>query len=328
MIKERVVWIDWAKAVLIYLMVVGHCFPVAWEDQLIYAFHMPAFFIISGYLYHPHKWWQTLRSFFVPILFFSSVNFLIYALPKILKGTFSTVHLAERMLIPFWGPGSLQEEEYIYLFPGVWFVIALLLCRLFMGDFSSFSWVRKYKYYVLFFLLGFLVIEPFLFPNNPLRPYKFYRFIPSFPFVLFGYCLKNRMDLSRISFPIAIVLMSLFVMISFWNGYTNILNYKFGHSYIVFGVNACIASIVLYRYCVVLKDNSYVRFISIGTMLILAMNINLKIFFNLLFEKIGLGTIITDHYVYPWILGLLIIIACYWPIRWLLHYCPILLGKN
>lgn len=326
--KERIVWIDWAKAILIYLMVVGHCFPVAWENQLIYAFHMPAFFIISGYLYHPHKWWKTLRSFLIPILFFSSVNFLIYTLPKLLKGSFSTVHLAERMLVPFWGPGSLQEDEYIYLFPGVWFIFALLFCRLFMGDLSWFSWVRKYKYCVLVSLLVLLVVEPFLFPDNPLRPYKFYRFIPSFPFVLFGYCLKNRMDLSRMSFPLVIVLMLLFVIISFWNGYTNILNYKFGHSYIVFWANACIASIVLYRLCYVLKDNSSVRFISTGTMLILALNINLKIFFNLLFARMGLGTIVTDHYIYPWILGLLIVIVCFWPIKWLLKYCPILLGKN
>lgn len=326
--KERIVWIDWAKAILIYLMVVGHCFPVAWENQLIYAFHMPAFFIISGYLYHPHKWTKTLRSFLVPILFFSSVNFLIYTLPKLLKGSFSTVHLAERMLVPFWGPGSLQEDEYIYLFPGVWFIFALLFCRLFMGDLSWFSWVRKYKYCVLVSLLVFLVVEPFLFPDNPLRPYKFYRFIPSFPFVLLGYCLKNRMDLSRMSFPLVIVLMLLFVIISFWNGYTNILNYEFGHSYIVFWVNACIASIVLYRLCYVLKDNSRVRFISTGTMLILALNIKLKIIFNLLFARMGFGTIVTDYYIYPWILGLLIVIVCFWPIKWLLKYCPILLGKN
>ena len=325
--KERIVWIDWAKAILIYLMVVGHCFPVAWENQLIYAFHMPAFFIISGYLYHPHKWWNTLRSFLVPILFFSFINFLIYAIPKLLKGTFTTAHLAQRILIPFWGPDSLPEEEYIYLFPGVWFIIALLLCRLFMGDISCFSWVRKYKYHVLGLLLVFLVIEPIVFSDNPLRPYKFYRFVPSFPFVLFGYCLKNKLDLSKVSFSAVIVSTLLFVSISFFNGYTNILKYEFGSNYILFFVNACLASVILYRLCFQLKESTIIKVFSTGTMLILAMNFYLKVFLSILFGKLGLGMMVSDNYIYPWVLGLIILIVCYWPIKWLLRYCPQLIGK-
>ena len=47
---QRFHWIDWAKVILIYLMVVGHCFPIKWQYNLIYAFHMPAFFFISGFL--------------------------------------------------------------------------------------------------------------------------------------------------------------------------------------------------------------------------------------------------------------------------------------
>lgn len=62
-VAKRIIWIDWAKAILIYLMVVGHCLPVKWQGTLIYAFHMPAFFVISGYLYKPHHWLKTLKSF-------------------------------------------------------------------------------------------------------------------------------------------------------------------------------------------------------------------------------------------------------------------------
>jgi fucose 4-O-acetylase-like acetyltransferase len=47
---KRVDYIDLAKAVAIILVIVGHCF---WHgvilDRLIYAFHMPLFFIISGF---------------------------------------------------------------------------------------------------------------------------------------------------------------------------------------------------------------------------------------------------------------------------------------
>ena len=325
--KQRVVWIDWAKAILIYLMVVGHCFPIAWENQLIYSFHMPAFFIISGYLYHPHHWRKTLKSFIVPIFFFSIINLIIYIIPKLIKGTFISSHLCERIIMPFWSGGDIPEDLVIYCFPGVWFIIALLLCRLFMGDIKCFSWVMKYKYIVLGVLLVFLTFEPFLLPNNPLLPYKFYRFIPSMPFVLFGYCLKDRLQPSKFSYPTIGVLAFVFIVITFLNGYSNILKYQFGHSYLLFFLNACIGSIALYGLCSKFRDINIVQVFSMGTILLLAINFNLKVFYNILFIKMGLGLFVSDRYLYPWIVGLFIMAACYFPIKWLLNYYPLLLGK-
>ena len=50
--KERLTHIDAAKGVLILFMLIGH----VWDDgpvhQFVYAFHMPAFFLISGILFH------------------------------------------------------------------------------------------------------------------------------------------------------------------------------------------------------------------------------------------------------------------------------------
>lgn len=325
---KRIVWIDWAKAILIYLMVVGHCFPVDWENQLIYAFHMPAFFIISGYLYRPHHWLKTLKAFLIPIAFFSCVNFIIYAVPKLIKGTFMTDNLVARVFVPFWGGNYvIPEDLVIYCFPGVWFIIALLLCRLFMGDFKWFSWVTKYKYIVLSALLLFLALEPYILPDNPLLPYKFYRAIPSMPFVLLGYCLKDKLDVAKISYPTISILVLLFVCVSFMNGYTNILNYQFGYSYVVFFFNACVGSIIIYTICLKLSESTIIKNISMGTMLILAMNFSLKVFLNVLLTKMGLELFLTDNYVLPWILGFLILAICYYPIKWLLNHYPTLLGK-
>lgn len=50
--KERIHWIDWSKCILIYLVVVAHYGQISpFVDNLICAFHMPAFFMISGYLH-------------------------------------------------------------------------------------------------------------------------------------------------------------------------------------------------------------------------------------------------------------------------------------
>ena len=53
---EREKWIDVSKGILIILVVIGHSIPGPYSDlnniiDYIYLFNMPAFFIISGYLY-------------------------------------------------------------------------------------------------------------------------------------------------------------------------------------------------------------------------------------------------------------------------------------
>ena len=327
--KDRVVWIDWAKTILIYLMVVGHCFPVKWQGQLIYAFHMPAFFIISGFLYHQHDWKKTLKSFLIPILFFSTINFFLYALPKLLKGTFSTDRLLERILIPFWGPGKLPSEEYIILFPGVWFVIVLMLSRLLIGDVKVFRFVTCYWKYVICSIIVFLVIEPYIFPNNPLHVYKWFLVVPSLPFILLGYGFHDGLKLfiQKMTWRLFAVGVFLFVVISLQNGWAEILHYQWGISYILFFLNACLGSFLLFYLCSKFKQNRIVEVFSKGTLLILAFNFILRVLISILFIKISLNYIVNDHYACPWIIGLLIMLICYWPIKLLLCNFPILLGK-
>lgn len=43
-------WIDWCKAFALYLVVLGHFSPVDNLTLWLYTFHIPLFFIISGYL--------------------------------------------------------------------------------------------------------------------------------------------------------------------------------------------------------------------------------------------------------------------------------------
>lgn len=52
-IKPREDWIDVLKGIMIIFVVIGHSwFPYS---QYIYWFHMPVFFMISGYLFKPQK---------------------------------------------------------------------------------------------------------------------------------------------------------------------------------------------------------------------------------------------------------------------------------
>lgn len=48
--RNRITYIDTAKGIGIILIVVGHMLPVKAVIHVIFAFHVPLFFIISGFL--------------------------------------------------------------------------------------------------------------------------------------------------------------------------------------------------------------------------------------------------------------------------------------
>ena len=84
----RKVWIDWMKVIAMLFVIWGHCFPKGLEP-FIYAFNVPVFFMISGYLtkedihLHPGKIWSTLV---LPYLIFCTLKDLGFIAKHITDG--------------------------------------------------------------------------------------------------------------------------------------------------------------------------------------------------------------------------------------------------
>ncbi|MGN0070084.1 MAG: acyltransferase family protein [Prevotella sp.] len=320
----RIVWVDWAKAILIYLMVLGHCFPGKIINELIYAFHMPAFFVISGYLYHRHGWKKTLKSFLVPVGVFSVVNFAFWLVPKLIKGTLDCSHLFERIIMPFIGGGTLGMD-YIIVFPGVWFVIALLLARFLLGDLNLFSFVSRHAVVVLVLFLVFLCVEEHCFPDNPLIKYKFYRVVPAMPFVLTGFLWKKFNPETLPNWTI-IPLFAAYTGLTLFLGECNMLDYRFSYSYILYYVNALCGSLLLFRLCCFVKENEIVRVFSKGTFFILAFNFSLIIGCRHILRMIGIADEM-DITLRALLMSVAVMSISYYPIKYLLRFYPVLLGK-
>jgi len=86
---KRIAWIDAAKGIGIFLVVLGHTLPsTAKSMAIIYAFHMPLFFFLSGLT---AKSWvpgsaptfvRGLRSLMVPYVFFSVVSIAVFIVSR------------------------------------------------------------------------------------------------------------------------------------------------------------------------------------------------------------------------------------------------------
>lgn len=78
--EERIQWIDIAKGIGIILVIIGHVSVNQNINNFIYSFHMPLFFIISGFLYKPKKDFEKhkAKSILIPYFSFSIISFIYW----------------------------------------------------------------------------------------------------------------------------------------------------------------------------------------------------------------------------------------------------------
>jgi acyltransferase len=141
MVSSRLNWLDIAKGIAILLMVIGHTSIPSAFSNFIWAFHMPLFFIASGWT---TNWGKTdfigftkkkIRTLFVPFLVYSLVVLLI----QISQGWVDFNH----WIYNGW-------ESY-----ALWFIPVLFLASLF----SKLIYGIKNRYYLLGIAFMFAAIS-------------------------------------------------------------------------------------------------------------------------------------------------------------------------
>lgn len=332
--QHRIIWIDWAKTILIVLVCVGHYNPPEVQKQLIWGCHMPAFFIISGYLYHRHGALRTLYSFAVPMLFYTAIVFGVHIVQDIVQNGYWNYqldfgHLWHRVFEQFF----LRNADNPYgIVPviGIWFVVALIVCRFLAGDIKFFSFTIRYRYITLVILLIWLTVEPLIWDYIPIKNIKMYYGIYAMPFFIVGYIIKDcKVDICKIHPIIILISFVTYVAISLSVPRYDMMNYQYGAAFVCFFINAICGSLVLFWFCSKLPRYHMVEVFSVGTLLVLTMHMPLDFFILPVFHRLGITpaeNMLQEHLI-PW-LEVVVVILCVYPlVLWLKNHCPILLGK-
>lgn len=81
--QERIAYIDVAKGIGIFLIVLAHVLKNGYIRQYIYSFHVPLFFLLSGVTYNCKKdkkeyWKRIITRNYVPYIVFSIVSILVF----------------------------------------------------------------------------------------------------------------------------------------------------------------------------------------------------------------------------------------------------------
>lgn len=184
--NNRVYQYDSIKAILIFLVVLGHILSRFGENcgvadvlyKIIFSFHMAAFLFVSGYFakYNPKKIFKKM----LPLYFiFQLVNFAVNYGIEINNGTF-----------------SLNDVNIQFFTPKftLWFLFAIMAYQLLIPLVRTQN--KKHRYLILFFSVVFGILISF---NEELDNFMaMSRIITLFPFYLLGFYEKDSKDLTNL----------------------------------------------------------------------------------------------------------------------------------
>lgn len=144
---KRIEWIDIAKGIGIILVVIGHISQIKVLNDIIYSFHMPLFFMISGFFHKDkndfikHK----LHTIIIPYIFFSTLTFIYWFF---IESKFRDQQVSLKYFFNiFIACGG--EKNYPYNAP-MWFLPCLFMTEVFFNFVQKFG--KKYTNIIIVIL--------------------------------------------------------------------------------------------------------------------------------------------------------------------------------
>lgn len=200
MTKERLKWVDFLKGIAIILVIIGHTLsPDSIGRMIINTFHMPLFFVLSGYTHSSPINWENFKNriksnikrLLIPA-------YLIYALYQLCVAFMykNPLKLGQYMLSAFFASGidiSINRMK-INAFGMPWFLVVLFLLRI------SFDAVRFLKKQVLELVLVYFVslVGMSIGAKSLYLPFSFDLVMVSLIFYYFGW-LFNKINFHNLS---------------------------------------------------------------------------------------------------------------------------------
>ena len=336
--KERINWIDWAKALAVCSVVFCHL-PQSQEwfyYRYLQALTMVIFIFISGYLKKDRgskkeNWKKSWYGLIIPYIIYNVVVYPYWILKYYLtNGAVPDLFHAMRPLIG----ALLLEHESSFAEPlngPLWYLPAILIMHIIIDLCRK----TKYQHWIM---TGLCILSVFLYGAN-----KYYEFAPyltpigimrNLPYYYMGYLfgqyhLFKGCDLKWDSIG-CITCLSASILLFTWHLEAFYAGQHTLHIALFYPINVLFLFGVLYG-CKVLNRIKwgFITNLSIGTLVIIGLHIMLVTIINFSLEK-ALG--INGTICYQWYTALptvIIIISLLYPlIPWSKHHFPILLGRK
>lgn len=142
---NRYYWLDIAKSIGIFLIVLSHLPNSQFTADFLWTFHVPLFFFISGFLFKPAENNEFLQKLglrlVLPYIYIYLANVLLVVL---ISQNFNINHIISMIIGMFWGTHAYPD----FVNAALWFLPGLILVEL-----GYFFLIRKSSLYYLPLLL-------------------------------------------------------------------------------------------------------------------------------------------------------------------------------
>lgn len=256
--NDRVYWVDWIKVFAMTLVVYAHTDSFSVINRAIFTFHMPLFFMISGYLHKTRTFREEL-----PIVFKSLVIpyiILLFGLCILHLDTNYRDYL--NILI-----GSLEGAP-LYVRP-MWFVVCLVLIRILLSFFRANS---QLICLAVISLLGYYALVRLQMVPHDFDFLQINTTLMCLPFFILGIFLKKHFE-TVLKFKWAIYVLAIpCLLLAIKNGYINVFRCEGGTYVSLFYINAAMISLfwILLFSQFLNKRNLHVEKLAKGMIILLA----------------------------------------------------------
>lgn len=245
--ENRLEWIDWMKALGIYLIVLGHFYSVG--EKFIYVFHVPLFFVISGFLNKKEVdgqlfWKKLWYNLAVPMLIMAVVNFVYHYILQFFKGTFSPIDA-------YWFVRNIAFGMVAGL-DMLWFVYTLIFLKI----------IHQFCHSDRFFfaLIVVMLALAYVYNHSDLSGLPFFLKEPNavvdlctaYPFFALGVLLRNYKEM-LVAMNNKVILLAMFacglLLVSLccsYNGYVSMFCCNYGGNFSLFFVGALAGAVMIW----------------------------------------------------------------------------------
>lgn len=273
---ERDKNIDVAKGIGIMLVILGHISTPHIINKTIYAFHMPLFFIISGYLYNTTKYStytfvdfvkKKFKNYIIPYFKISIVCFIIFGVVvNYFRLGLSDVYFSTLFKYVFGIIYSIGTVEYMPNCSPIWFLTCL-----FCAEIIFFVIIKYTKRHYIFILLslGIGIILDLLNISN--LPWNIDTSVIAVTFIYVGYILKRYRMFNNYKHGYSIILIILSYISIKYNTDINVVADMYGN-YILFYIGAISLSVLILYYSKYIVKSKILNFFGKNTLFIMGYN--------------------------------------------------------
>ena len=317
-------------------MVLGHAGVGDLCRTLIYMFHMPIFFFLSGYFEKGRSVSLTLknvlRTLFIPYLFFSFLSFLwCWTSPVMHPELYPDMHSMKQIFFgAFIGTFLMDDtvKSFAFLPNGpLWFLAALIVIKIIFSFLFYFAQFINCKYKILFWILAvYCSVVSFM----GLRQVDYFSIdsaMMGLPFYVLGFLLKQTsvMQLYVKYFLLGGVISFIYLVVcGVKNGYVDMDGGVYGKSVFLFYLNAVVGICFLISLSVICSKYRMrmMQFLGENTLVVLA-------FHGLIILCIkGVERFFLHIGISPFVYLLIVLLACI-PIALIFNkYFPVFVGRK